>query len=109
MPVPPAYLTHAYCELYVFVRPEALRPGWNRDRIMTEIDRRGVPDSVGVCPEIYREKAFVEARMVPPERLPAARELGETSLMLPVHPTLKPEHMHSIAEVVLEVVAEAAR
>ncbi|MHB0981587.1 MAG: hypothetical protein ACYC5Q_16220 [Thermoleophilia bacterium] len=62
-----------------------------------------------MCPEIYREKAFVEAGMVTPERLPAARELGETSLMLPVHPTLEPEHVRFIADLVLEVLAEASR
>lgn len=53
---------------------------------MTAIEQRGVPGSVGVCPEIYREKAFVDAGFVPPARLPVARELGETPLMLPVHP-----------------------
>ncbi|MHB0981605.1 MAG: hypothetical protein ACYC5Q_16335 [Thermoleophilia bacterium] len=76
---------------------------------MTEIDRRGVPGSVGVCPEIYREKAFVDAGFVPRARLSVAREPGETSLVVPVHPTLESEHMHLIADVVLEVVAEALR
>lgn len=109
VPTPPAHLSHAWYKFYAFIRPEALRPGWSRDRIMTEIDRRGVPGSVGVCPEIYREKAFVDAGFVPPSRLPVARELGETSLVLPVHPTLEPEHMHFIADVVLEVVGEASR
>ncbi|MHB9149554.1 MAG: DegT/DnrJ/EryC1/StrS family aminotransferase [Thermoleophilia bacterium] len=109
VPMPPAHLTHAYYKYYLFVRPEALLPGWDRNRIMTEIDRRGVPGSVGVCPEIYREKAFVDAGFIPPQRLPIARELGEASLMLPVHPTLEAEHMHFIADVVLEVVAKASR
>jgi len=109
VPQPPKHLSHAWYKFYAFVRPDELRSGWNRDRIMTEIERRGVPGSVGVCPEIYREKAFVDAGFTPPERLPVARELGETSLMLPVHPTLDPEHMHFIADVVLEVLAEASR
>lgn len=107
VPKPPAHLSHAWYKFYAFVRPEELRSGWHRDRIMTEIERRGVPGSVGVCPEIYRERAFVDAGFTPPERLPVARELGETSLMLPVHPTLEPEHMHFLADVVLEVVAAA--
>jgi dTDP-4-amino-4,6-dideoxygalactose transaminase len=36
-----------------------------------------------------------------------ARELGETALMLQVHPTLDDGHMRSIARVVREAVAEA--
>lgn len=67
------------------------------------------PARLGVCPEIYREKAFVDAGFTPPQRLPKARELGEASLMLPVHPTLEAEHMHFIADVVLEAVAKASR
>ncbi len=109
VPLPPPHVEHAWYKFYAFVRPEHLRPGWDRDRVMAEIGRRGVPGSVGVCPEIYREKAFIDAGFVPPQRLPVARELGETSLMLPVHPTLEPEHMHFIADVVLEVLGEATQ
>jgi hypothetical protein len=104
---PPAHIHHPYYKYYVFVRPERLRAGWFRDRLLVEIERRGVPVGVGVCPEIYREKAFVKTGFVPPERLPVARELGETSLMFPVHPTLTAEHMEAMADVVQEVVAEA--
>lgn len=109
VPQPAPNLLHAYYKYYFYVRPEALRPGWDRDRIMVEMDKRGVPGSVGVCPEIYREQAFVEAGFTPPERLPVARALGETSLMLPVHPTLEPEHVHFMADVVMDVMAEASR
>jgi len=109
VPLPPEHLSHAWYKFYFFIRPEGLRSGWDRERIMAEIERRGVPGSVGVCPEIYREKAFIDSDFAPPEPLPVARELGETSLILPVHPTLEPEHMHFMADVVLEVVAEASR
>ncbi len=49
----------------------------------------------------------MDAGFAPPERLPVARELGETSLMFQVHPTLDPEHMHLTADLVEEVMAEA--
>ncbi len=74
--VPPSHVDHAYYKYYVFMRPERLRAGWTRDRILGELLERGYPVSVGVCPEIYREKAFVEAGYGPPERLTIARELG---------------------------------
>lgn len=104
--VPPPYIRHSYYKYYVFVRPEALRPDWNRDRILLEITARGIPCLVGSCSEVYLEKAF-PPEMRPPRRLSAARELGETSLVFPVHPTLKDEHVSRMCEAVEEVLGEA--
>lgn len=101
--------THAYYKLYVYVRPEALREGWSRDRIMAEITERGVPCFSGSCSEIYLEKAFEARGLRPAERLPIARELGETSLLFLVHPTLSPQAMAFAAEVVRDVVRRATR
>jgi dTDP-4-amino-4,6-dideoxygalactose transaminase len=108
VPEPPPQVGHAYYKYMLFVRPERLRAGWSRDRLMAEIVARGVPCRSGGCPEIYREKAFSDAGIGPPERLPVARRLGETSLMLLVHPTLDDAAMHHMADVVSEVVATAS-
>jgi dTDP-4-amino-4,6-dideoxygalactose transaminase len=103
---PPEYIGHAYYKYYTFVRPDQLRAGWNRERILAEIVGRGIPCFSGSCSEIYLEKAFpVEWR--PVNRLPIARELGETSLMFLVHPTLKPEDVALTCEVVKQVMREA--
>jgi dTDP-4-amino-4,6-dideoxygalactose transaminase len=98
---------HSYYKYYVFVRPEVLGHGWNRDRILEEIVARGVPCFSGSCSEIYMEKAF-PAEMRPPARLPVARELGERSLMFFVHPTLGVEHIAFTCEVVRAVMKEAS-
>jgi dTDP-4-amino-4,6-dideoxygalactose transaminase len=108
VPHPPLEIEHAYYKFTLFVRPERLRPGWRRDRVMAEIAARGVPCRSGSCPEIYREKAFREAGLGPLERLLVAKELGETSLMLLVHPTLDDDAMLEMADVVAEVVAAAS-
>ncbi|WP_380083866.1 DegT/DnrJ/EryC1/StrS family aminotransferase [Deinococcus lacus] len=100
---------HAYYKYYVFVRPEHLAQGWDRDRIMNAVAAQGVPCFSGSCSEIYLEKAFQDAGYGPKERLPVARELGETSLMFLVHPTLSPEDMHRMADVVDAVMAQASR
>ncbi len=84
---PPAHVVHSYYKFYAYIRPERLRPGWNRDRICAAINAEGIPCFSGSCSEVYREKAFATA-MRPQRRLPVARELGETSLMFLVHPTL---------------------
>jgi dTDP-4-amino-4,6-dideoxygalactose transaminase len=104
--LPPAHIGHAYYKYYAFVRPDSLRATWNRDRIVAEIVARGVPCFVGSCSEIYLEKAFpLEWR--PKSRLPIARELGETSLMFLVHPTLKPEDVAVTCDVVNQVMHRA--
>jgi len=98
---------HSYYKYYVFVRPERLRAGWDRDRVMNAISAEGVPCFSGSCSEIYLEKAFQDAGYGPAERLPVARELGETALMFLVHPTLSAQDMGRVADVVDEVLARA--
>jgi dTDP-4-amino-4,6-dideoxygalactose transaminase len=106
--VPPKYIEHAYYKYYAFVRPEALRPEWTRDRIIEAVKAEGIPCFSGSCSEIYLEKAFpIEWR--PEERLPIARELGETSLMFLVHPTLKPEQIARTCEVLKQVMHKATK
>ncbi|MDX6752454.1 DegT/DnrJ/EryC1/StrS family aminotransferase [Geminicoccaceae bacterium 1502E] len=109
VPSPPEGFAHAWYKFYCFIRPEALKEGWSRDRVMGEVTARGVPCFSGACPEIYREKAMAERGFAPPAPLPVARELGHTSLMLLVHPTLDEAAMHRATDVVEAVVREATR
>ena len=109
VPLPPEHLTHAWYKFYAFVQSEALADGWNRDRILSEIAALGYPALSGSCSEIYLEKCFQDAGLAPAERLPVARELGETSLMFLVHPTITTEQMSGYAQVVRSVVQKACR
>ncbi|WP_126446627.1 DegT/DnrJ/EryC1/StrS family aminotransferase [Sulfuricystis multivorans] len=84
----PEEIEHAGYKCYVYVEPQRLRPGWNRDRILEEINALSVPCYAGSCSEVYREKAFDDTPWRPSQRLPVSRELGETSLMFLVHPGL---------------------
>ncbi len=104
---PPEGFSHAWYKYYVYVRPERLNPGWSRDRIMEAINAAGVPCFSGSCSEIYREKAFEKAGLVPEQPLPVARELGQTTLMFLVHPTLDVEEMERTCDVVKEVLRHA--
>lgn len=101
--------THAYYKFYAYVRPERLAAGWSRDRIVEEINNRGVPCFHGSCPEVYLEKAFDGTPWRPPQRLSKAKDLGETSLMWLVHPTLREEEIQRTCDVCVEVIAEASR
>jgi dTDP-4-amino-4,6-dideoxygalactose transaminase len=106
--LPPAHIYHSYYKYYAFVRPEALRSDWSRDRIISELNQEGVPAFSGTCGEIYREKAFQNYEFGE-MRLPVARALAETSVMLMVHPTLSPETMHYTADSLSRIVSRATR
>ena len=79
---------HAHYKCYVYVNSEQLRPGWTRDRVIQEVLTLGVPCYQGSCSEVYLEQAFQNSPFQPKQRLKVAKELGETSLMFLVHPTL---------------------
>lgn len=106
--IPPPYIEHAYYKYYTFVRPEMLRKGWDRDRIMTAINAEGIPCLGGSCAEIYLERAFEVGGIRPEERFAVARELGETSLMFLVHPTLGLEDMEDACLAVEKVMKNAS-
>ncbi|MGV7121191.1 DegT/DnrJ/EryC1/StrS family aminotransferase [Sphingopyxis sp. 550A] len=99
---------HAEYKFYAYVRPDRLADGWGRDRIIAEINARGVPCYQGSCSEVYLEKAFDGTGARPAQRLPVARELGDTSLMWLVHPTLTDEEMQAAAAAAYAVVAAAS-
>lgn len=109
VPVVPADTVHAAYKCYVFVEPQALKDGWDRDRILSEIAARGVPSFSGSCSEVYLEKAFDGTDYRPAEPLPVARELGETSLMFLVHPTLTAAEIQQTCDVLQEVMSLASQ
>lgn len=109
VPTPEADIVHAYYRLYAHVRPEGLRPGWSRDRIIQAFSENGMPLFQGSCPEVYLEKAFDGTKLRPAERLPVARELGETSLMFLTHPTITDTQIDAYCDVLNSVFSEACR
>ena len=103
VPEIPNYIEHAWYKCYLFVRPEMLKSGWNRDRIVQEINLRGVPCYTGSCSEVYLEKAFKNYDFRPKQRLVTAKELGETSMLFLVHPTLNQDEINKTCRVMVEV------
>lgn len=108
VPVIPNTIEHAAYKCYVFVRPDQLKSGWSRDRILDEIVASGVPAFSGSCSEVYLEKAFDNTGWLPVNRLANAKELGETSLMFLVHPTLTSQEIELTCRVLVAVMQQAA-
>lgn len=107
VPVVPDTVEHAAYKCYVFVEPAQLRKDWSRDQIISQLLAEGVPCYSGSCSEVYMEKAFDGTGWKPSERLPVAKELGETSLMFLVHPTLSSEEIAKTCEALQKVMLQA--
>jgi len=108
VPQIPDYIEHAAYKCYVFVKPSELQESWSRDRIIYEINALGVPCYSGSCPEVYLEKAFDNTDWRPANRLPISRELGETSLMFLVHPTLSNSEIKKTCDVITAILSQAS-
>jgi dTDP-4-amino-4,6-dideoxygalactose transaminase len=101
-------MCHAYYKYYVYLSREALARGWDQNRISQVIAARGVPCGTGSCSEVYLEAAFPN-QWRSRTRYPVARELGESSLMFLVHPTLTEAHIDRTCEIVEQVLLQATR
>jgi dTDP-4-amino-4,6-dideoxygalactose transaminase len=98
---------HAHYKCYVYVEASWLVDGWTRDKIVEEINVHGVPCFQGSCSEVYLEKAFDGTGWRPSFRLPMTKELGETSLMFLVHPTLTEDEISKTCEAIQLVMSKA--
>ena len=109
VPEIPETIGHAHYKCYAYVDPNQLAEGWSRDRIVLEINALGVPCYQGSCSEVYLEKAFDSTGWRPAERLPSAKELGDSSLMFLVHPTLTEAEIQQTCDAINAVMEIACR
>jgi dTDP-4-amino-4,6-dideoxygalactose transaminase len=105
----PDYIEHAAYKCYVFVKSMELKNGWNRDKIIKEINSLGVPCYTGACSEVYLEKAFDNTGLRPKKRLVNAKELGETSLMFLIHPTLTKDEIKETCDAIISIMKLAKK
>jgi dTDP-4-amino-4,6-dideoxygalactose transaminase len=99
---------HAFYKCYVYAQPERLTKGWDRDRILKELNNRGVPCYQGSCSEVYLEHCFDHTEWRPTTRLPIAQRLGDTSLMFLVHPTITDDEISKTCKELHAVLSEAS-
>ena len=109
VPVPDESMSHGYYRQYGYIDASGLKDGWNRDRIVAEITALGFPAFQGSCSEVYLEKAFDGTEYRPRQRLPNARELGETSIMFLTHPTIDDDHLGTYCKAIGQVFEQAVR
>lgn len=106
-PRPPQYVNHSYYKYYFHFDPNAMKPGWSKEKLISTINLSGGLCFSGSSTEMYREKAFEVNNLHPSLRLPVAKRLGATSLMFVLHPTLTENEIHKIAEITVKVFTSA--
>jgi dTDP-4-amino-4,6-dideoxygalactose transaminase len=116
--IPPAHIEHTYYKFYIFIEPEKLNKGWDRDKIIDAVSAEGVPCQFGSTWGISQERGWKNAKLVGTQEvrdlrlrahLPVDCELGKTSLMFQVHPTLDDQAIKDTIEAVKKVFAIAVK
>lgn len=115
--VPDEHTYHSYYKYYVFINPDALKTGWDRDTVLKALNEKGIPCNTGICPEIYLEEAFASCPIKIQNgtavnsliRLPVAKRLGETSMMFMIHPTLELDTIEFVIEQIKKIMKKAVR
>jgi len=74
---------------------------------MRELNNQGIPCFSGSCSEIYLEGAF-SPNWQQTERFFIAKELGETSLMFLVDPTLSDSNVSRMGRIAQTIIAEVS-
>jgi dTDP-4-amino-4,6-dideoxygalactose transaminase len=105
----PETIEHAAYKCYVNVDLYKLKEDWSRDRVIEEINARGVPCFSGACSEIYKERAFDGQSFKPINDLPNAYSLGQTSLMFTVHPGLSSAAIQKTCDTLRDVMSLAVK
>jgi dTDP-4-amino-4,6-dideoxygalactose transaminase len=90
LPEPHAGLRHAYYKLYFYVDAPADEAKRLRDELLRRAAQENMRLFSGSCSEIYQEEAFAD---LPRPSCPVAADLGNMSLMVEVHPSLRHERL----------------
>ncbi len=90
----PVIGSHAYYKYYIHLTDEYIAA---RDRIIDELNNKGVQASQGSCGRLYDEKVVAEFKKT---SLPNSEKLMDNSIMLPVDTTFDVDMMEQIADIV---------
>jgi dTDP-4-amino-4,6-dideoxygalactose transaminase len=103
VPRPDPRFGHAYYKFYAYVDAPGEEAEPLRDEILRRSAEAGLRVFSGSCSEIYLEKAF---EGLPRPDLPVARALGKQSLLVEVHPTLRPDLLEMRAGFLAELMRD---
>lgn len=102
IPRPGNRVTHAFYKFYFYL-DVASGAAQLRDEVVRRAVDAGIRLFSGSSSEVYLEKAFDD---LPRPDCPVSRSLGETSLMVEVHPTLDPTRLRFRAEALARIIED---
>jgi dTDP-4-amino-4,6-dideoxygalactose transaminase len=101
VPLPDGSHRHAFYKLYFYVdERDDGKAAELRAEILKQSEAAGLRVFSGSCSEIYLEKTFAD---LPNADCPVSRALGLRSLMVEVHPTLRPDLLKLRAEALADI------
>ena len=109
VPKPGLEINHAWYKFYAFLNFKNISKDWSREKILEELFDEGINAFSGSCGEVYLEESFQKNGFAPKERLDIAEELGRTSIMFEIHPTIPKEEMNKRALKISKVLKKALR
>ena len=103
VPQPREGIRHALYKLYFQLKVSGADAPRLRQEILRRSSEEGVRLFSGSCSEVYLEEAFAD---LPRPDCPVARQLGQMSLMVEVHPTLRQDLLERRAEKLRSIIED---
>ncbi len=103
IPIPPDGFNHAWYKFYIYLEGAK---SFSRNQALMKINENGAKAFSGSCSEIYLEKCFDSIGIDNKKRLPVAKKLGESSIMLLVHHTITEKQMNDYAHIIRKSLKE---
>lgn len=89
-------LYHAYYRFSILINNTKIKKNHSRDTILKQLINNKIPATVGVCPELYKEKVFHKFRKKHFDRY-YAKEVGKNIICFSVDPSISEQNMQSIS------------
>jgi len=110
IPMPENNIQSAWYKFYGYLEFKNLKSDWDRNKIICELAKQNFPAFHGSCSEIYLEKGLKNYKISNNKvRLEFAQELGKTSLMFLVHPTITINQITNYAENIRKILLKACK
>ncbi len=100
---------NACYKLSFILNIQNIKKGWNRNKIIEEINKKKIPCFHGICAEVYLEKAIKQSAYKINYRLTNAKILNDRGIMFLVHPTLSKQNIMDTNKVLTEVFSRASK
>ena len=80
VPKIPSNIYHSFYRTMILIDLDKIKKNWNRNKIIINLKKNNIQCSVGSCPEIYREKYFLNNKLFPKKILANTVLIGNSCI-----------------------------